>query len=244
MTKKDLMNGDIVVMANGSLAVVIKKENEPENSYLLYSDKGGYDFLDDYNDDMTYMYPENDDELDCIMQVYRATGAGISFMDFEDEYPIYERDYTWVRPKKETVKKPIETVAEKEKGENLVKNNDLISVLIQAFYGNRVRTFLTNDEIDDMLRSVKPYNQVNRTFIKLPDTECYLVYNKYREEYTLKQNEKWLKEEGYVAKPLGFVPELGIEIYSRCIVCRRDEQGELKSLEKDDYAEVIKYLAE
>ena len=38
--------------------------------------------------------------------------------------------------------------------------------------------------------------------------------------------------------------ESDIEIYSRCIVCRVNESGELESLREGDYEKFVKYLAE
>jgi hypothetical protein len=89
MKKNELMTGDIVVMRSGLLAVVIRNSKE---DYLMFQNSG-WESLTDYTDDMVYEY-----DNDAVMQVYRVTSGGISFSDYEDEEPVYERDYTWVRP--------------------------------------------------------------------------------------------------------------------------------------------------
>lgn len=63
MKKNELMNGDIVVLRSGAIAVVISNGNE---SYMLFRDSG-FEFLDDYYDDEMI----NEIDNDAIMQVFR-----------------------------------------------------------------------------------------------------------------------------------------------------------------------------
>ena len=129
-------------------------------------------------------------------------------------------------------------------------NNDLISIIAQAFYGNRVGTEIRKKNIDrfilGILDNTRPITEtVDRTIIPIPDIEnIVIVYNKHREEKRLKDKEEYFKEDGYELKPLAFIPEKNLEIYSRCIVCRINDEGELESLEEGDYEKFIKYLAE
>lgn len=128
------------------------------------------------------------------------------------------------------------------KGEN-------ISVVMQAFYGNRTYTELSEDTIDYMLQGVLDKKigldfEVDRTIIAIPDSKCVLVYNKHQEADQLKQNEKWEQRDGYIAKPLATIPELGVEIYSRCFVCRMDEAGKLESIQDEDAVVIFKYLSQ
>ncbi len=93
MTKKDLRNGDIVVLCNGELGLYLA-----EKDVFIYQE-GGYDDVDcSFNDDLTCMYEEEYD----VMQVYRDESGGvISFYDYEEGELIFERDETWIRPTKE-----------------------------------------------------------------------------------------------------------------------------------------------
>ncbi len=89
-----------------------------------------------------------------------------------------------------------------------------------------------------------PYKRIDRTIIKLPGTDnVVLIYNKYEEERSLKRKEKLLKEKGYHLKPLAVIPETGVELFSRCAACRMDPDGNLQSLQGEDYELLWKYLA-
>ena len=123
-----------------------------------------------------------------------------------------------------------------------------IGVVMQAFYGNRTYTDLREDTIDYMLQGVldKKFGldyEVDRTIIAIPDSKCVLVYNKHQEVDQLKQNEEWKQRDAYIAKPLATVPELGVEIYSRCFICRMSDAGILESIQDEDAVVVSKYLA-
>ena len=83
MKKNELMNGDIVVLSSGSVAVVIGKG---ENAYLLYQ-YGGFEYLDECYDDDLY----NEMDEDMVMQVFRSNGCyGLEGVDQEE--PLWERD--------------------------------------------------------------------------------------------------------------------------------------------------------
>ena len=87
MMKKNLLTGDIVVLRSGNVGVVIRNEKE---DYLLFQN-GGWECLDDYSEDMMYLYSDSD-KTDAIMKVFRSSSSGISFSDFEEEELIFERD--------------------------------------------------------------------------------------------------------------------------------------------------------
>ena len=46
-----------------------------------------------------------------------------------------------------------------------------------------------------------------------------------------------------VRQPLATIPELDLTLYSRCLVCRMNEDGTFASLEKEDFEKVNDYLA-
>lgn len=119
------------------------------------------------------------------------------------------------------------------------KNKDLLRVVAQAFYGNRTATEVKLEELDRFIlgyidSSIPVTEKIDRTIVNIPNTDIVIVYNKYQEE----------RKEDLKRKPLAFIPEKDIKIYSRCVVCRVDKNGELKSLEDGDYAKFKKYLAE
>lgn len=128
--------------------------------------------------------------------------------------------------------------------------NSLISIIAQAFYGNRTGTEIKKENVDRFILgvlddSIPIVETIDRTVIPIPNLEnLVIVYNKHQEGEKLKDKEKYLKEDGYELKPLAFIPEEKLEIYSRCIVCRVNEEGELESLEEGDYEKFVKYLAE
>lgn len=127
--------------------------------------------------------------------------------------------------------------------------NELIYIVTQAFYGNRTGTEIRGDEVDAFILGyqdgeIPATALVDRTIVHLPGSDKrVLVYNKHREAERLKDKERYFAEEGYVLKPLAVIPELGMEIYSRCIVCRMNDAGELESLGRGDHEIWGRYLA-
>lgn len=136
-----------------------------------------------------------------------------------------------------------------------MKQNDLIAIVIQHFYGNRTTTFISPDEFDAIMLScldtklfdkMHDPEKIDRTIIRVPDTDnVVLVYNKYQEEERLKELQRFIQE---IHKhrdrfnPSAVIPEMGIVLYSRCIACRIKEDGSLISLEEEDCPKVVKYL--
>lgn len=127
---------------------------------------------------------------------------------------------------------------------------DLIKVVAQGFYGNRTGTEINREEIDRFVLgylddSITITEKIDRTIVNVPNTDnIVIVYNKYEEEYELARKEKLLNEENYELKPNVIIPENNFEIYSRCIVCKVNEDGEFESLKNGDYEKFVKYLAE
>ena len=128
--------------------------------------------------------------------------------------------------------------------------DNTIKIMAQAFYGNRTVTEVNRENIDTFILgylddSLAVTEKVDRTIIDIPNTDnIVFVYNKYEEEEALSRKEELFKTKNYELKPLAVIPENNIEIYSRCIVCRINESGELESLQNNDVEKFIKYLAE
>lgn len=255
MKLSELKTGDIVVVRYGLRGVVIR---DGSNEYILYQDSG-CDFFWDFNEDMTWEYDE--EEWD-IMRVYRDYFNGvITFIDFEDAYLIYERDSSWVMPTEEEMKAKAEAARieqerlEEERRKKAAesagnKEDNYIRILAQAFYGNRTVTEIDKANLDTFIMGIldpeltRPKGEIDRTVVKVPGTDnVVMIYNKYEEEKCLAYGRE-LAEEGRTIKPLAFIPEEGIEIYSRCIVCRMNEDGELESLQYEDLDKCLEYLAE
>ena len=121
-------------------------------------------------------------------------------------------------------------------------NKHFIRIVSQAFYGNRTATEIERGEIDRFVLGYLDKNifvddaRIDRTTIKVPNTDnIVIVYNKYEEEEA---------RENKMLKPLVVIPEDNIEIYSRCVVCRVDENGEFEDLRTEDLEKFIEFLAE
>lgn len=128
------------------------------------------------------------------------------------------------------------------------KNNQ-INIVSQAFYGNRTATEISREKLDRfILGYLDDYPNdypIDRTIIKVPNTDnIVIVYNKYKEEERRALKEEVLNKDNYHIKPLAVIPEENIEIYSRCIACRMNAEGELESLQNDDYDKLINYFVE
>lgn len=129
-----------------------------------------------------------------------------------------------------------------------------IYVISQGFYGNRTGVEIDREEVDRFILgyvdSSTPVNeeQFDRTIVHIPNADnIVIVYNKHQEdEVRKKQRELW-ETERREPKPLAFISEgeeNDIEIYSRCIVCRVNEDGEFESLRDGDDKRFMRYLAQ
>ena len=253
-TKKDLKTGDIVVLRDRELGVVIA-----EKGVILFQNIG-MGILDDYCDDLLYDIffeePEND-----IMEVVRGWfDSPVSFSDPYDGQLVFKRkDELGFIEKKDDSEKAGKEKAGKEKAgkekteavpaEEPRKKSDLLTIIAQAFYGNRTMTEISVEDMHRLIlgyldRSLEVRQPIDRTIVRVPGTDGFvLVYNKYQEEKRLRQGEELLREEGYEIKPLAIVPELNLTLYSRCIALRMNENGEFGSLQEGDGEFIEKYLA-
>lgn len=129
-------------------------------------------------------------------------------------------------------------------------NKELLRVVAQGFYGNRTKTDVEVKNLDKFILgyiddNIPVTERTDRTIVKIPNTDnIVIVYNKYQEEERLKEKENLLKNKNYELKPLVVIPENNIEIYSRCVVSRMNKNGELESLQHEDFEKFMKYLAE
>lgn len=247
MKKNELMNGDIVVLSSGTVAVVIGEGN---NAYLLYQ-YGGFEFLDEYYDEDLY----NEIDEDMVMQVFRPDG-GFGFEGVDQEVPIWERDESWKCPNEHEREEQHRVAVERYKAEckaaaerSIEARKNLIFIVAQGFYGNRTGTDIRREDIDRFIlgHQTNEYpaeDPIDRSIVQLPGSDgLVLIYNKYQEAERLEIKERAFKEDNYVIKPLATIPELDLEVYSRCIVCRMSADGEFESLGDGDYEIWGRYLA-
>lgn len=128
--------------------------------------------------------------------------------------------------------------------------NNNIKVVAQGFYGNRTETEVNRENLDRFILgyiddNIAVTEKIDRTIINIPNADnIVIVYNKYQEENKRNKKEELFKKENYELKPLVVIPENNIKLYSRCVVCRINEHGELESLRDDDYKKIVNYLAE
>ncbi len=124
-----------------------------------------------------------------------------------------------------------------------------INIIAQAFYGNRTGTEICTENIDRFilgyLDNTLPVTEaIDRTIVHLPGSDALvLIYNKYEEEESKNLKKRAWDEAKYVIKPLASIPEMGVEIYSRCIACRMTASGDFQSIENEDLDILGNYLA-
>lgn len=134
-------------------------------------------------------------------------------------------------------------------------NNNRLKILVQGFYGNRTVTEINKEDFDSFMlghigkRLLNPDKEkVDRTIVRVPGAEnLVIIYNKYEEEKCLCELQEFvqnLKRSEDRFNPSVVIPEKGIVLYSRCIVCRMNAKGEFESLEKDDFKLFMKYMAQ
>lgn len=131
-----------------------------------------------------------------------------------------------------------------------MSENKIITIVAQEFYGNHTITEIKEKNIDDFILGHldEKYNaeffgeKIDRTIINIPNTKLVIIYNKYQEEDKLALKARVYKDRENKVKPTAIIPEKDITIYSRCIVCRINEDGSFDSIEKSDYNIITKYL--
>lgn len=126
-----------------------------------------------------------------------------------------------------------------------------INVLMMGFYGNRTIVDITREKLENKteginlehyilgildVKAIDGSEKFDTTIVSIPCTNLVIIYNKYQEERERNRQGK--------LKPLVNIPEHHIRIYSRCAICRRNEEGKLYSIEPKDMDSIIKYLAE
>lgn len=87
-------------------------------------------------------------------------------------------------------------------------------------------------------------DKIDRTIVHIPNEENLVVlYNKYFEEREVQRKQEVLAENNYVLMPTIHIDEIGLNLYSTCVVCRLADDGSVKSIVADDYAKFKQYLS-
>ena len=244
MKKNELMNGDVVVLSSGSVAVVI---SSGEEAYLMFQNSG-FEFLDDYySDDLVC-----EDFDDAIMKVFRSNG-GFGFDAINEESPIWERNDAWIRSAAEecTTSQP-----------QMDKQEDFIDVIAQQFYGNCTYTSIRREDVDCFLKGIvspelfsRDNVAVNKKIVRIPRWEnVAIVYDQMQEDRyvqvefpaLLAQKGKHYRQRWGEELPMQVtceIPEIGFKIHTRCFACRIDEAGNFQSLRPEDSTPVIMCFA-
>ena len=123
-----------------------------------------------------------------------------------------------------------------------------IIIVAQAFYGNRTVTEISEDNMDRFIlgylsNELPITEKIDRSIIHVPGSDnIVFVYNKYEEEKSREDRDRFLEEDNWEMKPLAVIPEMDIKLYSRCIACRLNEDGAFESLEDGDFIKFMHYL--
>lgn len=137
-----------------------------------------------------------------------------------------------------------------------------INVIAQQFYGNRTTTYICTEDIDFFLRgslntqlALEEDNIVNRKFIRIPNTESLvIVYDQNQEEKYIniefpriyaqegkKYRERWGEElKMHISCE---IPEMGVQLHTRCFACRMNATGVFEDVHPGDYNIIINYFS-
>lgn len=133
-------------------------------------------------------------------------------------------------------------------------------IMVQAIYGNR-NYYVLNDntiELNALLSGLldmkhlpvfeDEIKNMKRVIKHIPTHDkIVIVYDGEREKRVLVEKEELARRynipEDKKLKPLAYIPEEDYKIFSRCLVCRINDDNELVSLEEGDERYFIHYLA-
>ena len=247
-TKKDLETGDIVILRNGEMGVVLTQIDQ-----IMYQNMG-MNFLDEFTEELLYdsgydgRLPEYD-----IMEVRRGSeGVPPSFLLCGLCDLVFERAEE--ADEAEEVQEDVQESVNEEFAAYIAswkekREKEYLTIMTQAFYGNRTMTQIAPENMDRFIlgyqtSDIQVIEPIDRTIVPIPGSDCLvLVYNRYAEEKRLRDKEKYLREENYELRPLAVIPELDLKLYSRCIALRMNKDGSFASLREGDDAVLTRYLA-
>ena len=220
-TKKDLKTGDIVVLRNGELGVVIL-----DTEIILYQNIG-FDDLDLFSDTLESL---SDGEEYDIVSVYSGDGGPIGFYDYKDGHLVFDRDGATEpeeeEPEWETFSAAVRWLSGKWEITNVAKKWLDINLL-------KYPSMIAEKDC-----------KLDRSMIRIPGTQnLYVLYNKYYEQEQLDilsgiKDVRWKDE----VVPVFRIPEENVVLHCHCIICRMDANMEPESLQEGDEALFSRYL--
>lgn len=254
--KKDLRSCDVVVRRDGCLGIVV----ESRNQLVIVYQTGGFDTLDEFDDDLLNATHFEDEKQFDIMAVYRSPGVGNGFELYYEEEQVFCRDEIWDDPNIEILEEKHRKERERYDAQRAAEyaampkeeklKQDVIHVMVQAFYGNRVITMVDTKDVDRLIHGNPTYMdmEVDRRTIHIPDHENLVILYDAKEEKRLRERFAMLMKERVTEsggpKPLCVIPQYDVQIYSRPLACRMDENGKLLSIEEEDIEIICRYFAE
>ena len=135
--------------------------------------------------------------------------------------------------------------------EKYANGTEKIYVLMMGFYGNRTVVDMPREKLENKSNDINFEHMIlgildkvaitgdekfDTTILSIPNTNnLVILYNKYQEEEVKARKQ---------TKPLISIPTENIEIYSRCAICRQENDGKLNSIEPQDMNTILNYLAE
>ena len=109
-----------------------------------------------------------------IMAVYRSRGVGNGFELYYETEQVFCRDEIWEDPNipilEEKHRKEVERYDAKRAAEcSAMPKRDVIHVMVQAFYGNRVITMADTEKVDQLIHGNTTYMdmEVDRKIVHL-----------------------------------------------------------------------------
>ena len=237
-TIKDLCTGDIIETRAGERGVVIMESNS-----ILYQ-SGGFDWFNEgiFTDDLFIDGPEREGDIFKIWRDPAGEPLGLNKLFGLD--PIFVR-----RNDKKTRERADEISRKYEKKENEYRTVVILDPDYRQYTKAEIR-YEKEGCLDIELSQAPSMTvcgdiKIDRTFIPVPNTEnIFLLYNKYQEEWHLKNIEDWpiRLEKSEETEPLVNFKEEGIAVYSRCMFVRKNETGEIENLMEEDLEKIECHL--
>ena len=226
-TKSDLKTGDIVELRNGTPGFVYK-----DNKCILYSPVEADEFYA-FTEDM--LRREEDSDKD-IVAVYRPGYRQNDYSDYKRFNPVFNRS---------TGNIFIETndsdVEEKARIRAILVCSSLRRWSEVSWFpviGERQKMdLLENPSMDFMNLDHLPFE-----ILPIPGSHGLVIL------YYPFQETRWHERENEPHKfddkirPLLEISETGQQIYSRCLICRQEEDGRLQSIQEEDYSRIMRCL--
>lgn len=250
MKLNELRTGDMVIMRNAVLGLILVKGSE---IYLMYEEaawhsgrslkrpypKSAYaDIRDFVTEDLQDAAGGSDHD---VMQVLRKEQGMIDFESFDEGELIYERDRTWERPPVKFFEKLewnrfktnvglLERKA--EDGAVIFMTHGFPHAFVVDTTHYMGESFMERRFLDSDLILNKIKNHLRHVLI--PGTEdLYITYSTFYENR---------------ARPCGeeeitvVIPELDLELCSPCIVYRKDQNGTYRNLTEEDGKILFRYF--